>query len=143
TLRAGFTDLINERTVQLEFEDLRVVAEVRCPRVLAMEVCSLAIAADIHEVILIDVNTVFPRRPYAAVLFATLLVQEPRISRASPGLQKIPCFIEFEHRGSRDTTSGELTVRPRVAQYTDGAAFCVLPRRAKSAGIARNERSGP
>ena len=97
-LRACGADLVDECAVRFEFQDLRIVPEIRRPRILAMEIAGLAIAGDVDEVVLIDVDAMLARRPDATVLLAALRLQEARITRTAPGLQQFACFVEHEHR---------------------------------------------
>src|SRR5258708_6791880 len=83
-LRACGADLINERAVRLELQDLRIVAEVRRPWKLTMEITGLAIASEIDKVVLINVDSVLTRRPDATVLHAALSLQEARITWTAP-----------------------------------------------------------
>src|SRR6202043_3050820 len=52
-LRSRPADLVDERAVRLEFQDLRIVPEVRRPRKLSMEIAGLAIAGEIDKVVLV------------------------------------------------------------------------------------------
>src|SRR3954464_9665374 len=80
-------DLVDERAVGLELDDVRIVAEIRRPRKLAVEVARLAVAGDIDEVVVIHVDAVLARGPHATVRLAALRLQEFRIARAAPRLQ--------------------------------------------------------
>ena len=105
-LRACRADLVDERAVRLELQDLRIVAEVRRPRILPVKVRACPLPGDIDEVVVIDVDAVLARRPEAAVL--------PRgtSSRGNPGspgpphaCSRFPALVELEHRRRRDAAA--------------------------------------
>src|SRR5207249_5603196 len=141
-LCAGLADLVDEGAVHLELQDVRVVAEVRRPSKLAVEVLRLPVSGDVDEVVVIDKDAVLTRGPDAPVFLAASLFQKAGITRTTPGLQQIPRFVELEHRRRGEAAAGKLPVRSWVSDRANRPAPCVLARFAKRPGIGRGERPG-
>src|SRR5262245_28065324 len=120
-----------------------IVTETRRPRVLSVEVCRLAVAGNVHEVVVVDVDAMLARWPKASVLLAAAFLQKVGISRTTPCLEQRSVFVELQNRGSRDTARGLAPVTSRMTQHADRIALRVLAPLAKSAGVGGVERTRP
>jgi hypothetical protein len=95
-LRARGADLKDERAIGFKFEDLRIVPEIRGPRILAVKVGRLTVARNVDEVVLVDIDAVLACRPSAAVLFRVALIfKETRVAWAALGLEQFAGLIEL------------------------------------------------
>jgi hypothetical protein len=59
-----------------------------------MEITGLAIASDVDEIILINIDSVLASRPDTTVLFAAFRLQEARITRTTPRPQQFTRLVE-------------------------------------------------
>ena len=127
TFRARSADLKDEGAVSLKFEDLRIVAKIRGPGILAVKVDGLAVARNINEVVLVDVDAVLACGPSAAVLFrVALILQEARVARAAPGLEQFAGLIELKNGRRGHAAAVQLAVRTRETEVADRASASVL-----------------
>src|SRR5690606_28813236 len=106
-------------------QNVGIVPEVRRPGKLTVEVTRLAIAGEVNEVVMIDVDAVLARRPEAALVLTALVFEKTRVARASPGLQQVACLIELEHGGCRHAAAIKLTKGPPEAHRADRVALLV------------------
>src|SRR6266853_1745031 len=91
---------------------MRVVPKAGGPGKLAMEVPRLAVSRQVHEGVVIHVDSMLARGPDTPVLLPALLLEEAWIARPAPRLKQIPGLIELEDRRRRRTAASQLAVRP-------------------------------
>ena len=139
--RARGANLVDEGAVGLELQDVRIVAEVRRPRILAVKVARLAVAGDVNKIVVIDVDAVLARRPEAAVGLTAFGFQKIRIARAAPGLQQFASGVEHEDRRRRRAAAVDLAVGPRMTERADRFALLVFARGALHAAVLRADRA--
>ncbi len=148
-VHSGGADLVDERPVRRELQDVRVVAERRRPRIgrqplLLAGPAVLAVAGHVHEIVVIHEDAVLARRPEAAVRLAAVLVEESRIGGSAPGREQVAFAVELEHGRRRDTAArAAFGVRSWMAERADRHTLVVRRRPRHRAGRARVERPRP
>src|SRR4029077_12655854 len=126
TFRARGADLKDEGAVSLKCEDLRIVAKIRGPGILAVKVDGLAVARNVDEIVLVDVDAVLACGQSAAVLFrVALIIQEARVARAAPGLEQFAGLIELKNGRRGHAATGHLAVWPATTREAGHAATSV------------------
>jgi hypothetical protein len=65
------TPLQSEST-RFEFQDVRIIPKVWRPRILTMEIPSLAVARNVDKIVLVDVDAVLARWPNGPILLAAV-----------------------------------------------------------------------